>query len=967
MIRMQKSIYIIIFITSSFAQFNWPDDGAAIRQGLHIEWQRTGDADSDGSIIYAWSDCRNGVRDIVVQKVDANGNNLWGDYGVVAVSANGRQEDPQLVIDGSGGAYIIWMDYRDETDAEGDIYAQHVLSGGNLEWDAGGLVLTNQNGKQASPNICSDGIGGAYVIWKDNAASSYGDIVATHLSSTGAIASGQGVPVITYSSYRSNPSLNTGGSGDAVLVWSDDRNADEDLYAQRINFSNGTINTEWGNGGKLVCGASGDQTSPRVAQFDGDETIITWEDGRDNYPDVYYQILDGNGSETLTANGVSACTGDWQIIKPRVKAENSVAYIVWEDRRNDWTSDIYSQKITSDGSTAWEENGLAITTSEGSQTEPRLTTDGNGGVYFVWEDQRNSDDSGIDIYAQHVDSGNSITYDDNGELICDALNLQFNPLVRNDGSGGALIVWGDQRSGGSYGMYLQHLTSSGITLTEDGKESFFGISTDAANEPYNHGALYLENNEALIYWQDNRWGKSKIYGSLISSSFDGTSGNYFNNLSINGQDLSESDYPQEIPNAILAGDKIFLSYKVEESPNENLYYQLLNLDLSPSGIPVAVSDASTSKQGFNMAYGDDNSIYYVYSENYDISAKKIDNSGDVEWSVSIVANSADDIVKSVFPYPGSGCIVIYEAQSFIEGSHIYAVAVNGSGQIYSGWPVLISDLSEDQYYESSILTNNGFFISFKDNTSGNYNVYGQYISFNGSLIWGSSGGSISGDDNDQQSSSVAYNSSQDKVLICYETSIESETDLHCNEIDLISQVISDEIFISENNYSQKNPYVFWSGHSFMISWEDSRMSSSTSPKEDIFFQEYKNGDIIFQQGGSPLTLFDMKQERPFIIKYSDSDNSYLIAWEDYRSTGKEFCANLYGQSYTSISCPSIGDLNGDGAFNVLDVVSLANCVLANNCSELVNGCAGDMNVDGAYNVLDVVALVNCVLANNCGG
>ena len=197
--------------------------------------------------------------------------------------------------------------------------------------------------------------------------------------------------------------------------------------------------------------------------------------------------------------------------------------------------------------------------------------------------------------------------------------------------------------------------------------------------------------------------------------------------------------------------------------------------------------------------------------------------------------------------------------------------------------------------------------------------------------------------------------------------IGSETDLHCNEIDLISQVISNEIIISENNYSQKNPYVFWSGHSFMISWEDSRMSSSTSPKEDIFFQEYKNGDIIFQQGGSPLTLFDMKQERPFIIKYSDTDNSYLIAWEDYRSTGKEFCANLYGQSYTSISCPSIGDLNGDGAFNVLDVVALDNCVLANNCSELGIGCDGDMNVDGGYNVLDVVALVNCVLANNCGG
>ena len=31
------------------------------------------------------------------------------------------------------------------------------------------------------------------------------------------------------------------------------------------------------------------------------------------------------------------------------------------------------------------------------------------------------------------------------------------------------------------------------------------------------------------------------------------------------------------------------------------------------------------------------------------------------------------------------------------------------------------------------------------------------------------------------------------------------------------------------------------------------------------------------------------------------------------------------------SCPLLGDLNGDGGFNVLDIVILANCVLAQNC------------------------------------
>ena len=135
---MRYLFYYTLFFTFNFAQFDWQTDGAPIRQGIHIEWQRSGDANADGTMIYAWSDCRNGVRDVVAQKVDANGNNLWGDNGVVAVNAEGRQEDPQLVTDGDGGAYIIWMDYRDETDAEGDIYAQHVLSDGSLAWDVEG-------------------------------------------------------------------------------------------------------------------------------------------------------------------------------------------------------------------------------------------------------------------------------------------------------------------------------------------------------------------------------------------------------------------------------------------------------------------------------------------------------------------------------------------------------------------------------------------------------------------------------------------------------------------------------------------------------------------------------------------------------------------------------------------------------------------------------------------------------------
>ena len=58
-----------------------------------------------------------------------------------------------------------------------------------------------------------------------------------------------------------------------------------------------------------------------------------------------------------------------------------------------------------------------------------------------------------------------------------------------------------------------------------------------------------------------------------------------------------------------------------------------------------------------------------------------------------------------------------------------------------------------------------------------------------------------------------------------------------------------------------------------------------------------------------------------------------------------------------------GDMNDDGAFNVLDVVMLANCVLAGTCE---SNCASDLNGDNSTNVLDIVNLVNCILGGNCG-
>ena len=57
--------------------------------------------------------------------------------------------------------------------------------------------------------------------------------------------------------------------------------------------------------------------------------------------------------------------------------------------------------------------------------------------------------------------------------------------------------------------------------------------------------------------------------------------------------------------------------------------------------------------------------------------------------------------------------------------------------------------------------------------------------------------------------------------------------------------------------------------------------------------------------------------------------------------------------------PSIilGDVNGDGELNILDVVTLVDIIMSNENYIA----AGDINGDGYLNIMDVVQLVNVAL------
>ena len=63
--------------------------------------------------------------------------------------------------------------------------------------------------------------------------------------------------------------------------------------------------------------------------------------------------------------------------------------------------------------------------------------------------------------------------------------------------------------------------------------------------------------------------------------------------------------------------------------------------------------------------------------------------------------------------------------------------------------------------------------------------------------------------------------------------------------------------------------------------------------------------------------------------------------------------------FEAISCNDLGDSNGDGIVNVLDVVLIINYIL--ELGELSEICSADLNNDEVINVLDIVLIVNIIL------
>lgn len=414
-------------------------------------------SDGAGGAIIVWEDRRNGNFDIYVQRVNASGAVQWAAGGVAISTAANDQQSPQLISDGAGGAIIAWTDSRSGPSL--DIYAQRVNRNGVTQWVSDGIPISAAPHEQSYPQLISDGNGGAIIAWQDDRNGVDLDIYVQRVDGNGGVQwASDGVPISTAVGDQIVPRLISDGTSGAIITWEDYQSGTEyDIYAQRINES-GVV--KWTSNGIAIAAMPGDQRHPQLIPDGLGGAIITWEDERVvTSPGIYAQRISGSGLAQWAVDGVTISMGTNKFGPVLVSDNSNGAIIAWEDGRSGTNSDIYAQRINGTGVVQWTPNGIPISTEINNQFVPQLISDGAGGAIIVWMDFRNI--VRLDIYAQRVNGSGMVQWTADGVAISTTTDNQLNPQLVSDRVGGAIIIWQDYRSGTNYDIYAQGISASG--------------------------------------------------------------------------------------------------------------------------------------------------------------------------------------------------------------------------------------------------------------------------------------------------------------------------------------------------------------------------------------------------------------------------------------------------------------------------------------------------------------------------
>ncbi|MEO0075274.1 MAG: T9SS type A sorting domain-containing protein [candidate division WOR-3 bacterium] len=519
--------------------------------------------DPAGNFLVVWTDQRQGNSDIYAQLFDSNYQPINNNFKINDDLTNQNQGAPAIASIPTRKYWIVWDDCRNNNY---DIYLQNLNS--NLAFIGSNIKINDDiaSSQQRCSWLAQDGAGRLIVVWEDERDGNC-HIYGVRLDSLGNILQANFKVNDDSTNAHYYPSVSANHEGDFIVCWSDNRNGNFDIYAQKYSAQGIPIGNNFKVNDDLTTAS---QWYPVVSCDSTGNAVIVWSDYRHNNYDIYAQRFDTQTNPIGSNFIVNDVLNDEQLYATVNIHKNGNFVICWMDSRNG-DFDIYAQRFLANGQPLGTNFKVNNNLDNSFQGYPNLAVSQNGQFAIVWEDERfyNSD-----IFMQRYQA-NGLPIDSNLRVNTDIYDeAQYSPSISYDQNGNFVVVWCYLRSiNDNYDIYSQAFNTNaqrvGNNIQINQPDVFFDNNQWLIGQ-----SVALHNNRIVYSWIDNRRHQGwDIYSKIVDW-------NYFTALNENNKELNKISLVKIFPNPTY--DKLFIqsTLPIREYQFYNACGQIIDLPMT---------------------------------------------------------------------------------------------------------------------------------------------------------------------------------------------------------------------------------------------------------------------------------------------------------------------------------------------------------------------------------------------------
>jgi len=353
-------------------------------------------------------------------------------------------------------------------------------------WNGAALIEHDDAGDATAPQVAADGNGNAVAVW----AQSDGSFI--HIRANRYVAGSGWLTPIRIDSDNSNdaasPQIDMDGSGNAVVVWTQNAKIWTNRYTAGVGWG---VATSISIGGTSV-------DAPQITVDSNGDAVAVWQqlDSAQNVWANHYLAGWGWGTATTISDGTGNATA------PQAATDTSGnAVAVWTQFDGTRDNIMANRYLAGSG---WGTAALIETDNNGA-AKPQVSVTADGNAIAVWQQ---SDGTRTNIWANRYTAGSG--WDVAALIEHDNAGPAIDPQVAVDGLGDAVAIW-TQADGIHNNIWANRYAADNAWGTPALVES--DNSGDAALPQIAVGA----NGNAVAVWQQSDSTRTNIWSNRYTA------------------------------------------------------------------------------------------------------------------------------------------------------------------------------------------------------------------------------------------------------------------------------------------------------------------------------------------------------------------------------------------------------------------------------------------------------------------